>query len=385
MEDFLVSVFTSIREQQGNIVLLLDDIDHILNSDSTPSRPEIGRDLRRSEAIFLSLLDSLKRYSQPGSSVLLIGTSDKDIVTGRFDHVVRLEPPNELERKGLITSLLIPNDPLPSDKDVVLDALVDATNGTTYAELVQHCRLALEQCNIDDPPLVVLHTLKERVGSARPESLKSGVLMDAVDLQVFTARDLVDFPKYEFAMKGCSAAAAWHEMKTNIIIPLCQWKELRQILPHNDNVLRGGVLVTGPPGCGKTELALQCAKYAASLLPALRVLCVPCTSLIHKELGGSERAVQRLFSCARQATPCLLILDGIENIASVRGNDTTTEGTFDRVLSTLLLELDGVDNLGGPGGIGVIGITHDALWIDPALRRPGRLQKTLVLKKDWVD
>lgn len=105
---------------------------------------------------------------------------------------------------------------------------------------------------------------------------------------------------------------------------------------------------------------------------------VSCTSLIHKEIGGSERAVHHLFEAVRAAAPCLLLLDGIENVAPRRGNDCTTEGTMDRVLSTFLTEMDGISD-GAAGNVGVIGITYDPDLIDPSLLRPGRLEKTIKL------
>jgi ATPases of the AAA+ class len=110
--------------------------------------------------------------------------------------------------------------------------------------------------------------------------------------------------------------------------------------------------------------------------------------LIHKELGGSERCVHKLFEAVRAAAPCILVLDGIENIAPVRGHDNTSEGTMDRLLSTLLVEMDGVSRVGqsnGGDGIAVIGITHNPIsWIDPALLRPGRLEKCIHTEKPCI-
>jgi SpoVK/Ycf46/Vps4 family AAA+-type ATPase len=119
-------------------------------------------------------------------------------------------------------------------------------------------------------------------------------------------------------------------------------------------------------------------------------LLLPFTSLVHKEVGASERALRQLFVAVRAAAPCILLMDGIENIAAVRGKDNTTHGTMDRVLSTLLTELDGVDTTSsttsvsqkeGAAKFAMIGITHQVSWIDTALRRPGRLEKTIELKK----
>ena len=146
------------------------------------------------------------------------------------------------------------------------------------------------------------------------------------------------------------------------------------------------VLLTGEPGNGKTAIAYHCAAVAAGIDPSIRLLDVPCTSLINKEVGGSERSLQRLFRAARAAAPCILILDGVENIAPVRGNDNTTEGTMDRLLSTLLTEMDGIGSDDGSTSnersenVAVIGVTHNPpTWIDPALRRPGRLEKCLFM------
>ena len=146
------------------------------------------------------------------------------------------------------------------------------------------------------------------------------------------------------------------------------------------------------PGVGKTAIAYHCAAVAAGIDPSIHLLDVSCTSLVHKEVGGSERSVHKMFEAARAASPCILLLDGIENIAQVRGNDNTTEGTMDRILSTLLIEMDGIgpssnnnNNHKLPKEIAVIGVTHDPSLIDPALRRPGRLNKCIHLSNPDMD
>eukprot|EP00957_Ditylum_brightwellii_P086129 6553222-Ditylum_brightwellii.AAC.1 len=148
------------------------------------------------------------------------------------------------------------------------------------------------------------------------------------------------------------AKEAWEALETLIVTPLCQSSELDDILfggGDDDNgilsssssggggrqqggggkMVCAGTLLTGPPGSGKTILAKHCAAVASTILPSLRLLDVSCTSLIHKEVGGSERAVQKLFAAAKAAAPCIILLDGIEHIAPVRGHDNTTEGTMD--------------------------------------------------------
>jgi SpoVK/Ycf46/Vps4 family AAA+-type ATPase len=283
----------------------------------------------------------------------------------------------------------------------LLSSLVESTVGRSHSEIAQYCRQAIgnraagseEKDALLDDAFEVLNAMKGQLQSMAPESLRNGITDDFVDMRVMTARDLgastgiaQDLSAYTPPLFGNSVELAWKELQASIVIPLCRSRELNDLLDPTDRssrkVVTGGLLLTGGPGSGKTQIAYHCARYAASLLPSLKLLDVSCTSLIHKEVGGSESAVHHLFECARKAAPCILLMDGIENIAAVRGNDPTVEGTLDRVLSTLLVELDGVDDHTASdqtGGIAVIGITHNVNWIDAALQRPGRLEKFVEL------
>lgn len=99
-----------------------------------------------------------------------------------------------------------------------------------------------------------------------------------------------------------------------------------------------------------------------------------CPELINKVVGESERAVARLFQTARQAAPCILFLDHVEAIAGRRGFDTSSENTVDRLLSTLLVEMDGVGSSGaGAAPVTVIAATNHSDLLDEAILRPGRL------------
>jgi transitional endoplasmic reticulum ATPase len=206
-----------------------------------------------------------------------------------------------------------------------------------------------------------------------------------------SSRDLQEMSKNTSGDKmisplfGKSAMKAWQDLLRTIVMPICQVGALENLLHKHGGasgrVFAGGVVLTGDPGCGKSALAYHAATVAASMNPLVKLVDVSCTSLISKEVGSSERSIHRLFEAARAAAPCIMLMDGIETIACVRGNDNTTEGTMDRVLSTLLTELDGIDSENvsqeNPACLAIIGITHNYNWIDPALRRPGRLGKVI--------
>lgn len=412
-EDVLVSLGDAIVSHQGSVLLLLDNVEHLFGNQSSGETK--NHQLRRCQSTVLGLMDYVRKFLGPGTEVLMIFTASSNEIgskLARFDGFFRLEPPNRQERKALISSLFLLEDALDqvSQTDalqieqLVLD-LVELVVDKSYAELIQYCRQSIESvvAGADaatlstDFYIPALIALRERLQTITPDSLRTGVIDDYVDMRVMTARDLLSMAGafvtnggYNLPLRGNSAANAWKALQSSIIIPLCRSKELYGLLDESSSAIQksviGAILLTGEPGSGKTEIAIHCATHAAQLLPSVTLIDVSCTSLIHKEVGGSEKAVHHLFDAARRAAPCIILMDCIENIAAVRGNDNTTEGTMDRVLSTLLVELDGVeDNASGQfGGIAVIGITQKAQWIDSALKRPGRLNRAIHLSRDWI-
>ncbi|MEH0969684.1 AAA family ATPase [Micromonospora sp. CPCC 205546] len=127
-----------------------------------------------------------------------------------------------------------------------------------------------------------------------------------------------------------------------------------------------GVLLYGPPGCGKTYLVTALAGSGRA-----NVLSVKGAELLSKWVGESERAVRELFRRAREAAPTLIFLDEVDALAPVRGQ-ASDGGTTDRVVAALLTELDGVETL---RNVVVVGATNRPDLVDPALLRPGRLER----------
>ncbi|KAK8754106.1 hypothetical protein OTU49_010671 [Cherax quadricarinatus] len=129
--------------------------------------------------------------------------------------------------------------------------------------------------------------------------------------------------------------------------------------------LRSGVLLYGPPGCGKTLLA-----NSVTASCQLNLISVKGPELLSKYIGASEKAVRNAFERASSAKPCVLFFDEFESIAPRRGHDST--GVTDRVVNQLLTQMDGVEGL---TGVYILAATSRPDLIDPALLRPGRLDK----------
>jgi SpoVK/Ycf46/Vps4 family AAA+-type ATPase len=415
-EDMLVStVCCALTRSSGQpCIVLLDDIDIICGplepSDHSMMEAHITTRLR---GLVLTLLDSVRWFSSfaddgKNRRRLILICSTKvyfENEVSRFDEIFKLGQPNDVERNDIIASCITDGDDLRRNSldQSTLANLVECTSGFGRAELSQCCRqalLAAPSTGTNIRAADFLARLKARLQSSTPESVKSGLNSDFVDLRVFSGRDLQQLypilnpknPILDLPVFGAGARSAWKDIHRLIVIPICHGPALDRMMFHREchrKAFSGGVLLAGEPGTGKSALAYFCAAFASSINPSVKLIDVSCTSLIHKELGGSERALHRLFQAARSATPCIVLLDGIENIGAVRGNDNTTEGTMDRVLSTLLTELDGVENeqesVVNSSCMAIIGITHNPNWIDPALRRPGRLGQTIILgNPDWT-
>eukprot|EP00986_Skeletonema_menzelii_P000698 scaffold203_cov149-Skeletonema_menzelii.AAC.3 len=414
-------------------LVMLDDVDKLLSlsedgnttgaladsSNATHSAHYfVGR---RCKALFLSILDSLReKDSSINGHILLLCTSRArcDEIVSRIDKVFVKQEPDDDQRREMILSCLAadycndekstePEQEANDSIDELLSLVVRHTTGKAAFEISQCCRKVLLICAEASPSIDKSHSslrrrltcLDNMIKDAPPPSLRGGSLDGVVDMKVITPEELearlirdsggeISLPLY-----GLDVKRAYESLMNVVITPLCRSNEIVELLYGGNTAdtpdgskqahvkpIKVGALLIGGPGVGKTSLAYHCASVAASMARGITLLDVSCTSLIHKELGGSERAVQQLFSAVRAASPCILLLDGIENIAPCRGNDNTSEGTMDRVLSMFLTEMDGIESGKPFGNVAVIGITYDANLIDPSLRRPGRLEKTIPLR-----
>jgi ribosome biogenesis ATPase len=130
-----------------------------------------------------------------------------------------------------------------------------------------------------------------------------------------------------------------------------------------------GVLLWGPPGCGKTLLAKAVANESRA-----NFISIKGPELLNKYVGESERAVRQVFERARSSVPCILFFDELDALVPKR-EDALSEASS-KVVNTLLTELDGVN---GRQGIYVVGATNRPDMIDPAMLRPGRLGQSVFI------
>jgi transitional endoplasmic reticulum ATPase len=240
---------------------------------------------------------------------------------------------------------------MPLAEDVRLDEVAARTPGFVAADLAalareSGVRAALRQ-KAATAPTVAMADFSAALEVVRPTSMAESSMLELADVTLDDVGDMVEVK----------------EMLTESVL----WP-----LNYPDTFARlgvqppRGVLLYGPPGCGKTFLVTALAGTGRA-----NVLSVKGAELLSKWVGESERAVRELFRRARDAAPTLVFLDEVDALAPVRGQ-ATDGGTTDRVVAALLTELDGVEPL---RNVVVIGATNRPDLVDPALLRPGRLER----------
>lgn len=268
-------------------------------------------------------------------------------VPSLLDHELAVPLPDARLRQEQLTVL---TRPIPLADDVTLDEVAARTPGFVAADLAALVRqaavhAALRQKESDDP-YVTGADFEAALEVIRPTSMAdAGIEVDQVTL------DQVG-----------GLARVKQTLTESVLWPLTYPDTFARlgISPPR------GVLLYGPPGCGKTFLVKALAGTGrANILP------VKGAELLSTWVGESERAVRELFRRAQQAAPSLVFLDEVDALAPVRGQ-AGDAGTMDRVVAALLTELDGVRSL---RDVVVVGATNRPDLVDPALLRPGRLER----------
>jgi transitional endoplasmic reticulum ATPase len=249
---------------------------------------------------------------------------------------------------------------MPLAEDVRLDDVAGRTPGFVAADLgalarEAGVRAALRQKDAESPT-VAMADFEAALDVVRPTSMADSTL----EVASVTLDDVGDMAEVK------------QTLTESVLWPLTYPDTFARLGVQPPR----GVLLFGPPGCGKTYLVKAIAGTGRA-----NVLSVKGAELLSKWVGESERAVRELFRRAREAAPTLVFLDEVDALAPIRGQ-ATDGGTTDRVVAALLTELDGVESL---RNVVVIGATNRPDLIDPALLRPGRLERLVYVPPPDAD
>jgi transitional endoplasmic reticulum ATPase len=249
---------------------------------------------------------------------------------------------------------------MPLAEDVRLDEVAARTPGFVAADLAALAReagvrAALRQRTVQSP-MVAMADFTAALEVVRPTSMASSTLR----LATVTLDDVGDMAEVK------------ETLTESVLWPLTYPDTFARLGVQPPR----GVLLYGPPGCGKTYLVTALAGTGRA-----NVLSVKGAELLSKWVGESERAVRELFRRARDAAPTLIFLDEVDALAPTRGQ-ATDGGTTDRVVAALLTELDGVETL---RNVIVVGATNRPDLVDPALLRPGRLERLVYVPPPDAD
>jgi transitional endoplasmic reticulum ATPase len=360
-EENLRDMFKQAQENAPSIIFI-DELDSI-----APKREEVtGEVEKRVVSQLLSLMDGLESRGK----VVVIGATNRPNAIdpalrrpGRFDREIEIGIP---DRQGRLEVLQIHTRGMPLAEDVKLDKIAEVTHGFVGADLEALCKeaamkslrkilpeLDLEQASI---PAEALNKITVNMGDFQ-EALK--------EVQPSAMREvLVEIPNIKWEDVG-GLESVKTTLQESVEWPL----KFHDILEYADAQTPKGILLYGPPGSGKTLIAKAVASESG-----VNFISIKGPELLSKWVGESEKGVREIFRKARQASPCIIFFDEIDALAPVRGSGVGDSHVSETVVSQILTELDGLEEL---KDVIIIGATNRPDIVDPALLRPGRFDRLL--------
>ena len=364
-EERLREIFKEAAENTPSIVFL-DEIDSI-----APNRNDVyGEVERRVVAQLLTLMDGL---DDRGNVIVIGATNREDSIDpalrrpGRFDREIEIGIPGRKSRADILSVHL---RDMPLTPDVTPEKLASLTQGFVGADLAALCREAAMNC------------LSSR--------------MNELDLDKAVPAEILESMKV--SMDDFTAALGDVEpsgMREVLVeIPKVSWEDVGGLddvrkrieevfVPEEGNgaydrlgIEPGkGILLYGPPGTGKTLIAKALANESGT-----NFISVNGPEMASKWMGESERAIRQIFKRAKQMAPCIIFFDELDSIAPVRGMGDGS--AWERVVAQMLTSMDGVEGL---RNVTVMGATNRPDMVDPALLRPGRFDRLILVGKPDAD
>ncbi len=363
-EQRLREIFEEAKENAPSIIFI-DEIDSI-----APKREEVtGEVERRVVAQLLALMDGLEAR---GDVIVIAATNRPDAVDpalrrpGRFDREIEIGVPDRDGRKEILE---IHTRGMPLAEDVDLDELAELTVGFVGADLEALCKEA------------AMHALRSRMEKGDIDIEAEEIPEEVLENLKVTREDFLE------ALKNIEPSAMREVL---VEVPNVRWEDVGGLEHAKQELMEAvewplkypevfsavnikppkGILLYGPPGTGKTLLAKAVANESNA-----NFISVKGPELLSKWVGESEKHVREMFRKARQVAPCVLFFDEIDSLAPRRGGSADSHVT-ERVVSQLLTELDGMEEL---KDVVVIAATNRPDMIDPALLRPGRIERHIYI------
>ena len=351
-------------EEKSPSIIFIDEIDAI-----APKRETVtGEVERRVVAQLLAVMDGLHGRGK----VIVIGATNRPNSLdpalrrpGRFDREIEIKVPNEKERLEIFQ---IHTRNMPLDKKISLKEFAQITHGFVGADISAVAREAamsalrrylpkidLESEIIDPELLEQIEVTKNDFEEALKEVLPSAIREVFVEVPNVTWDQVGGLEKLK---QQLIEAVDWPLSNPTIFSRM-------GIRPPR------GILLYGPPGCGKTLLARAVATESKA-----NFISIKGPELLSKWVGESEKAIREVFRKAKMAAPCIVFFDEFDSIAPSRGRYTSDSGVSEKVLSQFLTELDGLEVM---KDIVVIAATNRPDILDPALIRPGRIDRILLV------
>ncbi len=357
----LREIFQKAQETAPSIIFI-DEMDAI-----APKREEVtGEVERRVVAQLLSLMDGMGARG----NIIVIGATNRPNAIdpalrrpGRFDREIEIGVPDKMGRYEV---LQIHTRTMPLASDVGLPRLSDICHGYTGADISALCREAAMKALRRYLPEINLE--EERVPSGILEKMEVNLedFMNAYrEITPTAMREVyIEVPTVHWSDVG-GLTEVKQQLQEAVEWPLKKPEVFKRVGIRAPK----GILLFGPPGCGKTMLARSVATESEA-----NFISIKGPELFSKWVGESEKAIREVFRKGRTAAPSIIFFDELDSVVPRRGTGFGDSGVSERVISQLLTELDGIESL---ENVVVIGATNRPDIIDPAILRPGRFDRLI--------
>lgn len=362
-EENLRKIFED-AEKNAPSIIFIDEIDSV-----APKRGEVtGEVERRVVSQLLTLMDGLKKR---GKVIVIAATNRVNAIDtalrrgGRFDREIEIPVP---DRAGRLEILKIHTRNMPLDKKANLGRLADITYGYVGADIAALIKEAAMSALRR-----VLPEIKWRENEELPREVMEKLVVKADDfenalrvVEPSAMREvLVEVPKVKWEDVG-GLEAVKQKLKEMVEWPLKNPDSFKRVGIEPPR----GILLYGPPGCGKTMLARAVASESGA-----NFISIKGPQIYSKWVGESEKQIRDIFRRAKQVAPTIIFFDEIDALTPRRGARTGTQVT-ETVVSQMLSEMSGLEEL---HGVVVIAATNRPDMIDPALLRPGRFDRFVLV------